>query len=318
MHTITSHIELAILNELLLKVKTTGGSFKMAELASQISGFPYSNHELSYKNVRDFLLYNSFAFYVNEKEDTESLALFDRGKYLAAYGSIDNFNFVLDTKINGEELEQRVNKLISNISPYAEFILVAPPRKKPPFRVHNINPFSDDAPNMAKVLDSVINREPEYRDILREELMELVKDERAAIYLIDNGFASNRHDIKAENQIYRQLTDTGRKLKELGSISEFKHYQEELKEEKENAINHAQLEQQRNKYMFWITICIAISTAMQGISNFLETIRNYYNRGIWVTVYILVPFATIAFLFYISNIVRKQLLASKKRKRLQA
>lgn len=147
------------------------------------------------------------------------------------------------------------------------------------------------------------------------------------IYLVSNGFAINRHDIKQkkksifqmagneENMLFRQLTDNGRILKECKTIDAYNKKMEAISIELEQEKTNKKSDQERNRYIFWITICIAISTAMQGVWNFLETVRNYYNKGAWPIIYIIVPLLSVFFLLYVSHIVLRELLKGMKRKK---
>ena len=138
-------------------------------------------------------------------------------------------------------------------------------------------------------------------------------EDAALQWLIFNGFVINRHDIQQAGRTYRQLTDKGRVLKEHGSVKSYKKTEAEKTMDIELEKQYRKSEQQRNKYLFWITVCIAVSTVMQGAWNLLETIRNYYNQGAWLAINVIVPILSISFLMYISYIILKERPRNKRK-----
>ena len=108
-----------------------------------------------------------------------------------------------------------------------------------------------------------------------------IKNEQEIIQeLIFGGFVINRHDIKVEGKLYRQLTDRGRELKELGSFVEYNRVQE-LKDAKILAkVSRKATEEKRNKYLFCISLSIAISTGLAALYYLLEILRIQYHRGL--------------------------------------
>lgn len=100
------------------------------------------------------------------------------------------------------------------------------------------------------------------------------KDE-AINSLISEGFIINRDDISTQTQKIRQLTDKGRKLKEMGSIE---IYQKEQDKKKKDATDTAEREakaDQRDVYHFWVTVLIGISTAITAIYYGIEIYKHF-------------------------------------------
>ena len=91
--------------------------------------------------------------------------------------------------------------------------------------------------------------------------------------LISSGFMVNRHDIKVESKVFRQLTDKGRLLKELGSMDAFNlHVQKD--------IDRKHIQDQRLARMYWINFCIAVATGCAAIYYLLEILRIQYHWGL--------------------------------------
>ncbi len=102
------------------------------------------------------------------------------------------------------------------------------------------------------------------------------------LYLTGHGFAYFRHG-ESDKWIVCELSDKGRKLKELGSIELFKQWQEseKLKEEKRQALQDKILEinvlsDKRETRMFILTSLIAVGTGVAAFYYLLE-IRKDYN-----------------------------------------
>ena len=90
-------------------------------------------------------------------------------------------------------------------------------------------------------------------------------DKEALEYLANNGFVANRNDIKVSGKSYLQLTDKGRKLKECASIQEYHLLVLREKEKLLDAEYHQAMEYQRNKFLFWISVSLGISTAVSAV-----------------------------------------------------
>jgi hypothetical protein len=136
-----------------------------------------------------------------------------------------------------KELNIRIKKLIQDAFPYGEFQIV---------------------PDAKKLKD-------EYR-----KYVEAMK------YLVQEGFAINRNDIKDGRKIFRQLTDKGRLLKECGTMEE---YHRQILIDKNHKIAYADrqaTEALRNKYHFYITLSIGFSTLVAAIYYSIETLRIFY------------------------------------------
>jgi len=160
------------------------------------------------------------------------------------------------------------------IAYYGEFIVEPnPPRNM----IVDLSDFLTVKPEEAlkRVKDAL-----EQKEYLKREYQQLWRDEEVLQYLVDNGFAVNRHDIKVEGQIYRQLTDKGRDLKELGGIEA---YCAVLKDKEDKIIFEAvrrNKEAQRNKHLFWITFFIGVSTVLAAVYYVLEILRIQYHLGL--------------------------------------
>jgi hypothetical protein len=94
---------------------------------------------------------------------------------------------------------------------------------------------------------------------------EYARDVLALEYLIENGFAINRHDIIVDGRIYRQLTDKGRSLKKCGSMEAYRLLCQEQDLKMEYEIDKKDREAQRNIYQYWINVSIALSTGIAGV-----------------------------------------------------
>jgi len=91
--------------------------------------------------------------------------------------------------------------------------------------------------------------------------------------LIFGGFIINRHDIKTEGKIYRQLTDRGRELKELGSMEAFKLHVA-------NDNRKKMLQDQRINRLYWINFWIMVGALGALVYYILEILRIQYHRGL--------------------------------------
>lgn len=87
------------------------------------------------------------------------------------------------------------------------------------------------------------------------------------------GFAIQRFDIKPENELHIELSDKGKKLKELGSIAEFIKFH---KNEQDN-IRHQKL---RDKYLFWIVLFGAIGTCISAVYDGAQMIEFYQKHSL--------------------------------------
>lgn len=227
----------------------------------------------TYQNVTNFLIANTFALAVDNVNGVDFITLTRKGEYLKAYGSINAF-YTAVTPSTTNEIELRITELITLIAYYGEFIIVPITRKS---TIVDLSDFQTVDPNEA--LNRVI-KSLEREDELISEYKQLMQDDESLQYLVDNGFAINRHDIKIEDNIYRQLTDKGRQLKDVGTIASFKKLVTQQEKKIIDNENQRINEQRRNKYLYLINLCLAIFTGIAAVYYTLEILRTQYNLGL--------------------------------------
>ncbi len=169
-------------------------------------------------------------------------------------------------------------------------------------------PYGDFSQEIVKML---IHDEPINKDYSIEKITHCFN------ILVILGFAFIRHDLKYTHNdkkiYYIELTEQGRLLKGCGSIFEFNKKEREKQQEIQVEKDYRQQERLRNKYLFWITVCIACSSAFQGFWNLLEMSRNYYNGSLNQIRTNVVPFLLCIFIIGIFYIILKQLLYKRKK-----
>ncbi len=92
-------------------------------------------------------------------------------------------------------------------------------------------------------------------------------------YLVDNGFAVKRDDIKSQtnavNAFYIELTKKGRLFKKIGTLKGYNDHKKKLKNKKEI-----------QKYMiangFYVQLLIMIWTGMAALYYALEILKNHF------------------------------------------
>ncbi len=236
----------------------------------------YRNNR-TYEHIYDFMLSWNFAV---KTDKAEHLMLTPDGEILRAYGSIEKYQNSF-TKSDKQVIVDRISSLIEKIPNYGEFIVEYFLPNTIVFDAKDFIGLSEEA--AIKRRDDLLEQKEELIKIHETKL----KDEESLQYLVDNGFAFNRHDIKVEGKIYRQLTDKGRELKEYGSIEEYNRIQK-LKEDKIiSDIAKQAMEAQRNdneylrnKYQFWVTVSIGVSTGLAALYYMLEVLRIQYHLGL--------------------------------------
>jgi len=227
----------------------------------------------TYQNVTNFLVENDFALIIDSVNSVDMITLTRKGEYLKAYGSIQAFySAITPSTINN--IESRITELITQIPYYGEFIVVPTQRKS---TVVDLSDFLSVDPNEA--LNRVI-KALERKDELKIEYKQLMEDDESLQYLVNNGFAINRHDIKIGDNIYRQLTDKGRELKDVGTIASYKILMAQKAKKLINSEKQRTNEEKRNKYQFFINVCLAIFTGVAAVYYFLEILRIHYNLGL--------------------------------------
>lgn len=108
-----------------------------------------------------------------------------------------------------QQIIDNIPEVISMITPFGEFSFE---RLKHKPSIINTDGLGS---GLARKLQEELERTKYF-----ERIAEL--DEKTIEYLVQQGFIVNRHDIiRHQDKLYRQLTDSGRKLKELGSIKEY-------------------------------------------------------------------------------------------------
>ncbi len=244
-----------------------------------------------YIAIMGFLVDNKFAAPINDDINNNLFVLTPKGQYLAAYGDLDAYGSSLNLQLTIEEIKLRLPTVLEQLEPYSEFQLVANPRPKsediilPPQEM-GINDKLDYIHSM------LAKKQGEFKEMILKEQLDIIKDERVAQYLVHNGFAVNRHDIKLEDRIFRQFTDKGRKLKELGSLDAFNDWEQEEKRienrrklltDKVLELNIDNIEIQKSQmwFNFWIasgTIEICLFTADNLIRNQYNCVYPFYRH----------------------------------------
>ena len=216
-------------------------------------------------NITQYLL---DAWFANEVERANGIALILTvwGVIAKAYGDIELYKNADRRSLDKDEIEKKIPFVIEKAFYNGEFTFEPSFPDNLPMKVVNIN-LSDKEVDIRKTVFDGINKP------IIEEHIEYVKDECVLDYLVQNGFAFNRHDIKDRGKLYRQLTDKGRKLKELGSIKAYAYYEEEcLKMEVRQRV--------RDEYLYWIQFWIAVGAVSAAIYYLLEILRIQYRFGL--------------------------------------
>lgn len=161
-----------------------------------------------------------------------------------------------------KELEAKIsitNDLLSRFPAYGEFDLILIPK---PIIITNIQ----EAKEIVKTWEQTTAEGLQAIERFKKE-QEIVQE------LIFGGFVINRHDIKVEGKVYRQLTDKGRELKELGSMDAYNRVQQAKSDAIRDSANRQAKADQRDIYSFWVTVSLAISTGVAAL---------YYLKELWV------------------------------------
>lgn len=154
------------------------------------------------------------------------LKLTKRGEILWAYGNVYDF-MTASASSTIYETEKRVPDIIARAFPYGEFTIRP---ELPKVQVINFNFLSPDEEGENAKLKKALDLKEQIKTLHKVGLL----DEEVMQYLVSNGFAINRHDIKVDGVLYRQLTDKGRELKDCGSIEEYNQRIEQRKKEIED------------------------------------------------------------------------------------
>jgi len=226
-----------------------------------------------YLHITNYLVEQDFAIPASKTVPFVDLKLSEVGITVRAYGDVEKYfnSFAETTK---EEIESRIPNLIQKISPFGEFTITYNLPRTIVFTAADFIDLSDS--EAIKKRDDKLEQKEELVFIHEQR----VKDEEALQYLVDEGYAINRHDINSPDKLYRQLTDEGRKLKSLGTLKKYVDFLA-LQEQKLNDFaDQKAREVQRNIILYRVTILIAISTAVAAIYYLLETLRIQYHLGL--------------------------------------
>lgn len=205
--------------------------------------------ELNYQNkigcciITSYLTQNDFAegHYTNILDD--GIRLTDKGRVLVCYGSLVEF-LEVENQLKESEIKDRVPILLEfSAFMYGSFPLIA---------------------DYSKVDKNNPNRE-QLMKIYRESLL----DEHAMIWLIRNGFAYNRHELATKGILYRELTEKGRKLKDLRKLEIYDQFVSDTNRKKET-------QERRTEYLYWVNFWIAVGTSVAALYYLLEISRHHY------------------------------------------
>lgn len=184
----------------------------------------------SYRDVTNYLVDAYFAKRMTyDGLETDILVLTRKGKYLAAYGNLDDYNVATREVLPNDEIIKRITYIIVDITPYGDFYFELP-----------IMPHQSDLLQIVSI-NTVNGTKPSDKDILLNQHRTLIEQEKVLQYLVNQGFAINRYDIKIEDNVYRQLTENGRKLKELGTIQAYDNWQQQQNQKSIDAENERKI-----------------------------------------------------------------------------
>ena len=156
-----------------------------------------------YENLENILVNSLLA-----EKSKAGLLLTKRGEYLQAYGDYERFWYADNRTFQDEDIEIKLPILLPTMSWHGEFTIDLPYT----YKTYDTIPVIYRNPNMVKEHENVI------------------ECEAIMLYMVDRGFAINRHDIKVPNELFHQLTDKGRKLRELGSVQSFMDWENSERE----------------------------------------------------------------------------------------
>jgi hypothetical protein len=226
-----------------------------------------------YLHITNYLLEQNFAIPVSNTAPFVDLKLSEVGITVRAYSDVEKYfnSFAETTK---EEIESRIPNLIQRISPFGEFTIEYNLPRTIVFTIADFRDLSDS--EAIKKRDDKLEQKEELISIHEQR----VKDEEALQYLVDEGYAINRHDINSPDMLYRQLTDEGRKLKSLGTLEKYAKFLALQEQKIQDDADQKAREVRRNIILFWVTIFIGVSTTVAAIYYFLEILRVQYHLGL--------------------------------------
>ncbi len=237
-----------------------------------------------YSNITNWFTEHGFANHNGKTIPFTELVLTEKGEILWAYN--DFYKYSRSTiPLTENEIIQKIPSIIEAIEPYGEFILVCPAPKLGSITMGTTG--SKEIPK--EVRRSMIELD---KQIIRQYEANK-RQEDVLNYLVNRGFAINRHDIKDGRGTHRQLTDKGRELKECGSIeaykakitavreadeAERKWREETSRRQHQLAIEQAELSKQQailNKNQLFVNICIAVATFVAALYSSFQILDFY-------------------------------------------
>ena len=165
--------------------------------------------------------------------------------------------------MTNEERIFHTNSLLERLPAYGEFDTIFDEENQ---IIDGSDFLSPKSGIMPAIEDLLKIRNLKYEAFLKEQ--EIIQE------LIFGGFIINRHDIKSEGKIYRQLTDSGRELKFLGSMESYNRAQQAKIDSNRDDADHKATERSRSKYLYYLTWSLAISTGVAAL---------YYLRQLWIS-----------------------------------
>lgn len=256
-----------------------------------------------YKRLDSFLMENGFAEGVSNNGITK-LKLTKKGEVLAAYG---NYYALVKANMPSPENEviSRIPELISKIFSHGEFILEV---EEPRIQFTNINIFTaDEAGELAKIKKLL---DPKER--IKANYEQSLKDEEVLQYLVQHGFAVNRQDISNEEHLYRQLTDKGRELKELGTLEAYNEKVSKQQEDKDEELAWRKKSERRlaniAERQYQLNWLIAIATMVAGAQAVFQVIEFSAKRSFSLErfIYFILGISTILVFLLIKALLRKR------------
>lgn len=228
---------------------------------------------VSYNEVREILEIYLKEGYIRIDNDFKAPTKWDikydttfEGRVFVSKGGYERTEVLYDYA--EVDIIKRIPVLIQEIPPYGEFELQVP-QPKPNI---DVIPFSINMPD-EQLLDSIRNNITAHQKEYEKSLETLQFDEAVVQYLVLEGFAINRHDIKTTGKIYRQLTDEGRNLKKLGTLEKYRDVQRKLQEERDILRN-------RDRKMYLINFWIAVGAVATIVYYVFEILRTQYHLGL--------------------------------------
>jgi hypothetical protein len=193
----------------------------------------------AYTHITDYLTENGLA-----KPTKDGLLILSvKGEHFSVYNDHNEYNSALNYNASIDEIKARVPALVAQISSFGEFVLTPPPRARLYVPSYYAKGVLDDG-MIAKIVG--------HKQKVRQEHRTLIFDKCVLQHLVDEGFATYRHDIHDdENELYCQLTERGRKLKECGTIEA---YDLLLVQEIAASVRR----QKRDNRLYWINFWIAV------------------------------------------------------------